>query len=272
MENQKKQLYQIVKYIRWNYAISWGLLVAVIGLGIIFNLQCILSGNSLFLDIVRVVYCWMPTIVLVVLHKKLNLNMTIKEFYVEEFRRKIRFDVLVSILLLQILISVSAGIISSIIEGVAMADTFCVPKEGIAASVLFCLITGATGEEAGWRGFLLKGYRQRYNLLTSCIFTGVVWAFWHLPLWILSGYNGVELLIYVIEFIMSLIGFTIVMAYFYDKNPNILVCVFFHYMINFLLSFYCGNDILYQGFTACLYAAVSVLFIVRNKMLYLNHI
>lgn len=270
--NREKQRYRIGKYIFFNYIISWGLLAVVIGAGAIFQLRSILSGNSPFLDFVRIVYCWIPTITFILFCKKLNINTTIKDFYLQEFKAKIRLNIVLHILLLQILISIAAGCMSAVICDVSIMSVFSIPNEGVAASAFSCLITGASGEETGWRGFLLKGYRQRYNLLVSCIYTGIVWAFWHLPLWILSGYRGINLFIYIVEFIISLVGFTVAMSYYYHKNPNLLICVIFHYMINFLLSFYCGNDILYQGLTACMYVLVSIYLVIKNKDLYLNDI
>jgi membrane protease YdiL (CAAX protease family) len=55
-------------------------------------------------------------------------------------------------------------------------------------SVVTSLVTGALGEELGWRGFLLPRLQQKHNALTSSLIVGVIWALWHLPLWLLPGY------------------------------------------------------------------------------------
>ncbi|GAP96635.1 CPBP family intramembrane glutamic endopeptidase [Leptolyngbya sp. NIES-2104] len=40
----------------------------------------------------------------------------------------------------------------------------------------------ALGEEFGWRGFLLPALQSRYNALWASVCLGIIWAFWHLPL------------------------------------------------------------------------------------------
>lgn len=53
--------------------------------------------------------------------------------------------------------------------------------------VLFSVITGATGEELGWRGFLLPRLQSHFGPLVATLLTGAVWALWHLPLWFIPG-------------------------------------------------------------------------------------
>jgi membrane protease YdiL (CAAX protease family) len=59
----------------------------------------------------------------------------------------------------------------------------------LVTSFVISAITGAMGEELGWRGFLLPRLQQRFNALTSSLLVGVIWAIWHLPLWLLPGYG-----------------------------------------------------------------------------------
>lgn len=43
------------------------------------------------------------------------------------------------------------------------------------------------GEEIGWRGFLLPRLAARVGLPAASILTGIVWAAWHLPFFVLPG-------------------------------------------------------------------------------------
>ncbi len=261
--------YNTKKYVILNFACSWSLfllaLVLVLGLGMRF----LLEDDGIFMTLLTVIYCWMPNIVLLIFWKRLNVPMSRKEFYKKEFSIRIKWTIILRILLLEVGVCVVSAFIVSLQTHTSMVQAFGIPAEGILATAFFCLFTGATGEESGWRGFLLAGYRQKHTLLTSCIFTGLVWAFWHLPVWILSGYTGMMLVVYILAFIVSLIGFTITMMYYYEKCRNIIVLVFFHYMINFVLAFYCGDDILYQVYSAALYLIISIFFVLRDKKLYL---
>jgi uncharacterized protein len=61
-------------------------------------------------------------------------------------------------------------------------------------AVIQGLIAGATinaiagfGEELGWRGFLLKSFKEM-NFLKASIIIGFIWGIWHSPL-ILMGHN-----------------------------------------------------------------------------------
>lgn len=261
--------YNTKKYVILNYACSWGIFFVPLVLVFGFGMKSLLE-SSIFRTLLTIIYCWMPNIVLLIFWKKLNVPMPRKEFYKQELSIKIKWSIIFRILLLEVGVCVASAFIVSLQTHTSITQAFRIPVNGILAVAFYCLFTGATGEESGWRGFLLVGYRQKHTLLTSCIFTGLVWAFWHLPLWLLSGYSGLVLVIYIFAFIVNLIGFSITMMYYYEKCQNIIVPVFFHYMINFVLAFYCGDDILYQVYTAVIYSIVSLFFILRDKKLYLS--
>src|ERR1700681_2863815 len=53
--------------------------------------------------------------------------------------------------------------------------------------LMVLLIGGPTGEEFGWRGFLLQRVQPVFGLLWASIGIGVVTAFWHLPLFWIPG-------------------------------------------------------------------------------------
>ncbi len=54
-------------------------------------------------------------------------------------------------------------------------------------SFLPLLILGSLSEEIGWRGYALERLQVRWNALTSSLIVGLVWAFWHLPLFMMVG-------------------------------------------------------------------------------------
>lgn len=263
--------YNTKRYVILNYTCSWGIFLITLVLAFGLGMKFLLEDDSIFMTLLTVIYCWMPNIVLLVFWKRFNIPMSRKEFNKKGFSVRIKWSIIFRILLLEVGVCVASAFIVSLQTHTSISQAFSIPANGILAVAFFCLFTGATGEESGWRGFLLAGYRQKHTLLTSCIFTGLVWAFWHLPVWLLSGYSGFKLVIYIVAFIVSLIGFTITMMYYFEKCQNIIVLVFFHYMINFVLAFYCGDDILYQVYSAVLYTIVSLFFVLRDKKLYLNY-
>jgi uncharacterized protein len=58
--------------------------------------------------------------------------------------------------------------------------------ELISAAVFFVypgLLAGPLGEEIGWRGFALPRLQQLKGPVRASLILGVLWAFWHAPLW-----------------------------------------------------------------------------------------
>jgi membrane protease YdiL (CAAX protease family) len=51
-------------------------------------------------------------------------------------------------------------------------------------------ILSATGEELGWRGFLVPALAERFSLARTAIVSGTIWAAWHVPLIVGAGYNA----------------------------------------------------------------------------------
>ena len=53
---------------------------------------------------------------------------------------------------------------------------------------------------------------------------------------ILSGYSGLELVYYIMAFMVTIISFSVVITFFYNKSKNILIAMWMHFWFNFLLK------------------------------------
>ena len=100
------------------------------------------------------------------------------------------------------------------------------------------LLSGATGEEPGWRGFALPRLLERYSPLKAGIVLGLMWNFWHLVLWLVaSGYTGITLLVYILEFTVSIVALNLLMVWIYQHVPDSLApMVVAHFTFNFALT------------------------------------
>ena len=77
-------------------------------------------------------------------------------------------------------------------------------------------LVGGGNEEPGWRGYALPNLQRNYGALTASVIVGVVWAVWHLPLYVLPGglYAGRPFSL----FAPFVILFSIVVTWFYNST------------------------------------------------------
>lgn len=113
-------------------------------------------------------------------------------------------------------------------------------------------------EEAGWRGYGVDSIRSRYSLFVTSVFFGLLWAFWHAPLFLISGFYQNSLLsspLFTANFFAS----TVVMAFivnwvFYRNNRSIIACFLLHLSADVSMSF-----IPAEQFTKCIVTLLMVL-------------
>jgi membrane protease YdiL (CAAX protease family) len=83
------------------------------------------------------------------------------------------------------------------------------------------LIAGPASEEAGWRGFALPRLQARYSALRSSLILGVIWTFWHLPLFFLKGQTQVGI---PFPFYFALVvTLTVYMTWLYNSTGGSLI-------------------------------------------------
>lgn len=87
------------------------------------------------------------------------------------------------------------------------------------------------GEEIGWRGYALPRLTTQLGLARASIAVGVIWAFWHLPLFFLRGSDT-----YHQSFVAALLGITalsVAMAWLYWRtNGSLLMTMLMHAAVN----------------------------------------
>ena len=74
------------------------------------------------------------------------------------------------------------------------AVTFSVAGVVLAEFVRVLFLGGPVEEELGWRGFALPRLQQHRNALDASILLGLIWGFWHLPLYFVLGTGQSEML------------------------------------------------------------------------------
>lgn len=97
--------------------------------------------------------------------------------------------------------------------------------------LVFTAFVGGGQEEFGWRGVALPALQNRFDALTASVVIGVVWAIWHLPLFVLGigSYGNQSFPLYTV----LVVGFAIIFTWLYNNtNGSILLAMVLHGGIN----------------------------------------
>lgn len=87
----------------------------------------------------------------------------------------------------------------------------------------------ANGEELGWRGYALPKLLQRHGALIASMILGLVWAFWHLPKFLVVGgtHEGFG------WFLLDVLAKAVLFTWLYQHTRgSLLLAILFHASIN----------------------------------------
>lgn len=203
--------------------------------------------------------------------KRLFQGTTVKNFFKKMFGQPVRIRVIAFIIALEVSLNILAGLFTAFYDKSSFTAQWNITLPIVVNAAVMSILTGAGGGECGWRGFLLPHFMRKKGLLTSCIMIGIIWGFWNLPLWLLSGYTGTGLLLYIVQFMICVVNWSIIIGILYLWNNNLVIPILFHFLVNFLMYFFTGNDFLYQVTLTVLYIITAVVFSIvytRNKNLF----
>jgi membrane protease YdiL (CAAX protease family) len=86
-------------------------------------------------------------------------------------------------------------------------------------------------EELGWTGFAIPRLRQHYGVLSTGLIAGVLWAAWHLLvyLWTSGTVSGPLFFAgYLLDAFLFLTLFRVLMVWVYDRTGSLLVAMLMH--------------------------------------------
>jgi membrane protease YdiL (CAAX protease family) len=86
-----------------------------------------------------------------------------------------------------ILVPVAAVATAIIIARHAHSGANFIPLAALPVTVGLQIVTGAMGEELGWRGFLLPRLEGRLTPRLAALVMAITWALWHLPAFFFPG-------------------------------------------------------------------------------------
>jgi membrane protease YdiL (CAAX protease family) len=158
MKTEKPKNY-IMQYVIYTYGLFGFLLITLGGIATI-----LLHGTPLVMKWLTSITAWTPTYVFLIMFKKLCPNSTVKDFYKKVFNKKLNIRLLVTIALIQIFIFISSVCMVSIQRDVPTISLLDFSFTTVISALFFTLIQGATGEETGWRGYLLSAVEGKFGV------------------------------------------------------------------------------------------------------------
>ena len=262
---EKTERNKLVKFFIYSYLLFW------VGIAFIGFLMFI-GAPVLIQDIMKNVIAWAPTFVILILFKSIYPNVKFKDYLKNNFLCKIKAQSFIISLLIQIIVLGIVVLMFLQLSGTKFISLEFIALQSVIPVFFINLSSGPIGEELGWRGYVLNKLQEKYSPLTASIILGLVWGFWHLPLWLLSGYTGLQLFYYIIAFLLAVVSISVIITYFYNKSKNILIAMWIHFWFNFLLHIV-KIDLLtlliYMSVTYFIFALILVI-AKRKEFLHMN--
>ena len=194
----------------------------------------IIPDDEVPMNILITIGSWIPTMALLVLFKKLYQNKSIKDFYKNAFKERLNWKIfLIATIVFLLIIVCTAGIVA-IIKKVPLLSLFDLSLRTIVIGFVWSLIQ-VSGEESGWRGYLQLSLEKRLSVIKSSIIIGIIWAFWHLPMWFITGYTGWDLIKYILLFVPYCLSGSVIIGICYDRCRNLIVPIWMHFLASFFL-------------------------------------
>jgi uncharacterized protein len=250
----------LLMYFVLSYAFFW-LVIILFGAVVVGALGVKPEGAPLWA--VRIVGSWMPSLAAAIVTAAVEGRGGVARLFAKmvQFRVAARWYLAA---LIPVAIVVAALLVYRLTGGepeggVSLTSAFLV------SFLLLNFVVGPTGEEPGWRGFALPRLVQRFGPLLASLILGVLWAFWHMPLWLTSGLAPMTLLLYVLAFCVGNISLTYLMTWIYLRVPHSLVpMTVAHYTFNIALTFIgpeglgLGAAMPFMGWTAGLFVLTVI--------------
>lgn len=220
-------------------------------------------------DVMLCISAWSSTFAFAILFKKIYPGQSFIQFVKDKFNNKLKFSVILTVIMIQT--SIFLMILFLVSNNSEVDSIFTISSWGMLIYFFFKnLLAGPLGEEIGWRGFAQIELQKKHSPLKASIIIGFWWGMWHLPIWFTTGFKGVDLIKYILFFMISLISTKIVMTAFYNLNQNLIIPIIIHQFFNFFIGIINGNLIDLIMYSAIFYLLVAVLIIIINpkKVLY----
>ena len=160
----------------------------------------------------------------------------VKAFFRNAFGFRVKPIYYLLAFLLPLIIHAIAHYLAPVL-GLEVADTLLpadLPVSPIVMAIPYfflMLVIGGGQEEFGWRGYAQQPLQERYGIIPASLLIGVIWGFWHLPLWVMPG-DGHSTYPF-IAFVLMTTSISVIYAWLFNNSGHKLIIVMiFHAMNN----------------------------------------
>jgi membrane protease YdiL (CAAX protease family) len=174
---------------------------------------------------------WMPTLIALALVRYTQGAEAVKR----ELRARLSFRCGPPILLLAGLTPLLVGAAAMGVARRAGDGAPFIPPTALAISIGIQIISGSTGEEIGWRGFLLPRLRARFGPAGGAMAIGLLWASWHVPAFYTPGMPHRFMPMWPMLTLIALFG-VFLAALFYRGGDSVLPTMAAHISLNVILG------------------------------------
>lgn len=232
----KKIKNKVVLFTIWTYLCFWA---GLMGTGLVMYTgapEMVVKGLS-------IVCAWIPSFVFLTIFPRILPEEKSRWGYIKKlFVGKHIGKTAIIVVLLQSVVFFVSVLLTGVFTNQNWSALFECNVLLFIYAIIYTFINGATGEELGWRGFIHFELTEKYGIIKGSIIVGILWSFWHLPLWfITTGYHGVTLLFYIVAFLVSNISASVIIGILLNETQNLLLPVIVHYLFNFWVMFYLGD-------------------------------
>ncbi|MGE7674569.1 CPBP family intramembrane glutamic endopeptidase [Lysinibacillus sp. NPDC094403] len=214
-------------------------------------------------DVMLCISAWSSTFAFALLFKKIYPGQSLIQFVKDKFNNRLKLSVILTAMLIQTFIFLM--IIFLVAKNSEVDSIFTISSWGMLIYFFIKnLLAGPLGEEIGWRGFAQIELQKKHSPLKASIIIGFWWGMWHLPIWFTTGLVGIDLIKYILFFMIALISTKIVMTAFYNLNQNLIIPIIIHQFFNFFLGLINGKLVDLLMYNAIFYFVVAVIIIIIN--------
>jgi membrane protease YdiL (CAAX protease family) len=142
-----------------------------------------------------------------------------------------------AILGLPLLVRGLQAVVFAVQGGTFVEPPFVAQPLSLIGLTIMMFLFGPLSEELGWRGFALDRLLERWNALVSSLILGVVWAFWHLPLFFIPGTGQQQMgdpILMFTGFAVEVLAMSVLLTWIYVNTArSIWGAILFHMLLNY---------------------------------------